>query len=159
VISRLQPRRSLPLADFRHVTKKPSPQALYNPRLTNCDACNSFRIRSYENCRVSMRSPDFSNVNSSTWPQVLTYPLFFHTLAHSFALPINSTLLFSSSSALFAKNDPGWGYLSPSSRFRMNAFLSPLAFRHDLSFHGSQVTGHDSIGCRSPLRMLRFGVP
>jgi hypothetical protein len=38
-----------------------------------------------------------------------TYPLSFQILAHSFALSKNSTLLFSSASALFAKNDPGWG--------------------------------------------------
>src|SRR6266705_7131870 len=37
------------------------------------------------------------------------YPLFFHTLAHSFAPLKTSTLLFSMASALFAKNHPGWG--------------------------------------------------
>src|SRR5712691_3400253 len=37
------------------------------------------------------------------------YPISFHTLAHSFALTKNSTLLFSTASALFAKNHPGWG--------------------------------------------------
>src|SRR5216683_2897846 len=40
---------------------------------------------------------------------VLTYPFSFHILAHSSALIKNSTLLFSSDSALFAKNHPGWG--------------------------------------------------
>ncbi len=35
------------------------------------------------------------------------YPLFFHTLAHSFAPLKTSTLLFSTASALFAKNHPG----------------------------------------------------
>src|ERR1700737_3091161 len=39
-----------------------------------------------------------------------SYPLSFHTLAHSFALNKRSTPLFSDVSALFAKNQPGWGY-------------------------------------------------
>src|SRR2546421_2367325 len=39
----------------------------------------------------------------------LTQVLSFHTLAHSFALTKNSTLLFSSDSALFAQNNRGWG--------------------------------------------------
>src|SRR6266700_1799177 len=37
------------------------------------------------------------------------YSLSFHTLAHSFALTKTSTLLFSMTSALFAKNHPGGG--------------------------------------------------
>jgi hypothetical protein len=37
----------------RHVTKIPSPQLLLFPALTNRDACNPFRIRSYANCRVA----------------------------------------------------------------------------------------------------------
>jgi hypothetical protein len=37
---------------LRHVTKSSSPQVFYKQHLTNCDARNSFRIRSYENCRV-----------------------------------------------------------------------------------------------------------
>ena len=44
------PRRT-PLT--RHVTKNPSPQPLFFLTLTNCDARNPFRIRFYENCRVS----------------------------------------------------------------------------------------------------------
>ena len=40
-------------AQCRHVTKNSSPQLLLSPALTKCDAHNSFRIRSYENCRVS----------------------------------------------------------------------------------------------------------
>src|SRR6266699_6113787 len=40
---------------------------------------------------------------------LITYPLFFHILAHSFPLAKNSTLLFSGASALFAKSHPGWG--------------------------------------------------
>ncbi len=40
---------------------------------------------------------------------LITYPLFFHILAHSFPLAKSSTLLFSGASALFAKSRPGWG--------------------------------------------------
>ena len=39
----------------------------------------------------------------------LTQVLSFHTLAHSFALTKNSTLLFSTDSALFAKKNTGVG--------------------------------------------------
>ena len=46
-----RPRRTPP---SRHVTKIPSPQLLYFPHLQNCDARNSFRIRSYAKCRVSL---------------------------------------------------------------------------------------------------------
>src|SRR6266478_2376630 len=38
-----------------------------------------------------------------------TYPLSFHTIAHSFAATQNSTLLFSGDSALFGKNTRGGG--------------------------------------------------
>jgi hypothetical protein len=41
----------------RHVTKIPSPQLLLFPSLTNCDARKSFRMRSYENCRVTPSNP------------------------------------------------------------------------------------------------------
>jgi hypothetical protein len=48
-----------------------------------------------------------------------TQVLSFHILAHSFAPTKNSTLLFSSNSALFAKNHPGWGRVCrASSTFR-----------------------------------------
>jgi len=38
----------------RHVTKNLSPQLLWNLHLQNGDARNSFRIRSYQKCRVSL---------------------------------------------------------------------------------------------------------
>jgi hypothetical protein len=41
--------------------------------------------------------------------QTFPYPLSFHTLANSFARRKNSTPFFSSDSALFPKNHPGWG--------------------------------------------------
>src|SRR6266581_6263429 len=49
----------------------------------------------------------FRPSNASTFP---TYPLSFHSVAHSFALCKSTTLFFSIVSALFAKNHPGWGY-------------------------------------------------
>ena len=49
---------------------------------------------------------DVQTSNVSTFP---TYPLSFHSVPHSFALTKTSTRLFSSDSALFAKNARGWG--------------------------------------------------
>jgi hypothetical protein len=57
VMFSIDPRRA---TQCRHVTKIPSPQLLAFPALTDRDACNSFRIRSYEKCRVS---PAFSSRN------------------------------------------------------------------------------------------------
>jgi hypothetical protein len=54
VIFSPDPRRASPC---RHVTKIPSPQLLFLPPLTNCDARKSFRICSYENCRVISFDP------------------------------------------------------------------------------------------------------
>src|SRR5437879_915997 len=45
----------------RHVTKISSLQLLLFRPFTNCDARNSFRIRSYENCRVSLLQFPFRN--------------------------------------------------------------------------------------------------
>src|SRR6266403_2787839 len=49
VISSNVPRQA---AQYRHVTKIPPPQLLSFPTLANRDVRNSFRFRSYENCRV-----------------------------------------------------------------------------------------------------------
>src|SRR5260370_6013428 len=43
-----------PAASLRHLTKHPSPKLLYFLHLQDRDARNSFRFRSYENCRVSL---------------------------------------------------------------------------------------------------------
>ena len=48
--------------------------------------------------------------NLQTCQSFLVYPLSFHTLPNSFALPKNSTRLFSGDSALFAENTRGLGY-------------------------------------------------
>ncbi len=55
VIYRRHHRKAAP---YRHVTKNTSPQLLLFLTLTNCDACNPFRIRSYENCRVTSFKPN-----------------------------------------------------------------------------------------------------
>jgi GGDEF domain-containing protein len=58
-----------------------------------------------------------------------SYPLSFQTIAHSFALTQNSTLLFSSASALFAKNHPGWGVLTANQLtpgFNVSTFKSKI---------------------------------
>src|SRR6266702_6259775 len=52
-------------------------------------------------------TPNVPAFNLSAFQRYLTYPLFFHTLAHYFALTKISTRLFSSASALLAKNHPG----------------------------------------------------
>jgi hypothetical protein len=58
VMFSIDPRRA---TQCRHVTKIPSPQLLLFPALTNCDARNPFRIRSYEKCRVACQRFPFWN--------------------------------------------------------------------------------------------------
>ena len=64
----------------RHVTKIPSPQLLLFLRLTNRDARNFFRIRSYANCRVT-----------SFKPNIFLPPIPAHTLAFPFLSSIFRT--------------------------------------------------------------------
>jgi hypothetical protein len=56
------------------------------------------------------RSPPLGSPNFPFVTRNYTQVLSFHTLAHSFALNKNSTLLFSIDCALFAQNNRGWGY-------------------------------------------------
>ncbi len=91
IVSR-RPRRSTP---FRHVTKNPSLQLLYFPHLQNRDACNSFRIRSYENCRVSV-----GPLNISTLKPAMVFFGLSLFLSHSCAL--FCTFLHSSKTQLFS---------------------------------------------------------
>src|SRR6266705_2192253 len=93
-----------------------------------------------------------------TVPPAINYPLYFQTLAHSFALTKTSTLLFSIASALFAKNHPGWGYLmtcpskfssavSPQHQAARQHVVQRLLFfsepRHDVSDKGGHHVGDD----------------
>jgi hypothetical protein len=52
----------------RHVTKILSPQPLLFPALTNCDARNSFRFRSYENCRGAYPSNQIFSISPFLFP-------------------------------------------------------------------------------------------
>ncbi len=119
----IQPRRSLDFSSrlacaprafpFRHRDEKPITATPLESALTNRDARNLFRIRSYENCRVSHPSSKrFSSLSVHRVSIALdnfAQPLSFHILPHSFALIKNSTLLFSIDSTLFAQNTRGWG--------------------------------------------------
>ena len=71
-----------------------------------------FRCNTYKNSRGYLPQAKYlSPPPASGRPDVFqNYPLSFQTLAHSFARSKNSTPFFSSDSALFAKNHPGWGY-------------------------------------------------
>jgi hypothetical protein len=71
----------------------------------------SFTCRSYENTGdVGIFFPFWDTPTCRRFNvQTFRYPLSFHTLANSFARRKNSTPFFSSDSALFAKNHPGWG--------------------------------------------------
>lgn len=72
---------------FRHVTKYRSPQVLVDSALTNGDARNSFRIRCYENCRVSLRLLNIQSFKPSSLPTFFDLSLLFsHTSALFFRL-------------------------------------------------------------------------
>jgi hypothetical protein len=81
---------------------------------------SSFFSCTYRNPILQPRSFDIHTKCPGVYPLAVhtcrrlkmfpNYPIYFHILAHSFALTKNSTLLFSSASALFPENHPGWGY-------------------------------------------------
>src|SRR6266849_3082137 len=76
VIYRRHHRKAAP---YRHVTKNTSPQLLLFLTLTNCDACNPFRIRSYENCRVTSFKPNiflFPSISVPTLALLFLTPIF-----------------------------------------------------------------------------------
>jgi hypothetical protein len=129
VIFSRHPRRSAP---FRHVTKIPSPQLLCLPHLQNRDAHNSFRIRSYENCRVSLGPLNFPTSKPSNLPTLFIYPFSSHVLAHSFARfctrqNLNS-FVFMCFRTLCEKH-PGGGYpLTPKSTFSKGFAPLPRTF-------------------------------
>jgi hypothetical protein len=98
--------------------------------------------------------------NIQTIPQSIPFLFkFFRTLLHFFALARNSTLFFSSDSALFAQNHPGGGsHESPAVSFAFPAFNRRSRPAPSLSgtllglstsfsvpfFHRSRVTEHGS---------------
>jgi hypothetical protein len=87
-------------------------------------------------------SPFFWNVQPSnlrTRKRVLTYPLSFHILVNSFALTKMITLFFSSDSALFAKNHPGWGYPPLSKKDKIKPRTAHPAVRGGGGFDPQEV--------------------
>ena len=83
--------------------------------------------------KVEGRGYPFQPANPQTFQRFGVFSsdlLFFQTLANSFALNKNSTLFFSISSELFAKNHPGWGegpfFLAKNSHDRLARTLSGL---------------------------------
>ena len=99
-----------------------------------------------------------------------SYLLYFHTLAHSFALNKKSTLLFSSNSELFCKNTRGGGEGAisvsrsirgclpssvHSSKFRMSQLLClPLLRKH----RGSPPSSQRSLSSRRSSALGRLDV-
>jgi hypothetical protein len=146
-----------PSRDEKPVTATPLDSAL-----TNCDACKSFRIRSYASCRVSPAIPCSFSPRQTI---------------HAFA-----SSLFSINCALFGTREnrnpfafrrfrtlsqkhPGWGTTLPlhiplstkePQRCRVPVDAEDLLLRF---FHGSRTTNHVLSGCRTSVRMLRFGIP
>ena len=113
-----------PLPATSHVTKFPVVHPLSIQQVTKCFSCNSFVLKTIHfdgggvypvwRCPPRPSSPRLPIPHSlSPIPFVFT---FFRTHLHFFALIKNSTLFFSSDSALRVKKRPGVGY--PSDFFR-----------------------------------------
>jgi len=129
----------------------------------------SFACHSYENCRgVPQLFPLWNSPSKDPSPFLspqlsirlrpvplslvplspIHYPFSFHTLAHSFALTKNSTPLFPSNCALFAKNHPGWGYAPLSPKLKTSTMAAnmspsrrlPAAFLHEPRIARTPVT-------------------
>src|SRR5882762_5835054 len=82
------------------------------------------------------------------------YPLSFHTLAHFFAFPKNSTLLFSSDSALFAKKR-GDGVSQRSASFAVFLEIQPGQSGQLSPLHDTPVTNHESRVTKLGLRWVK----
>src|SRR6266849_5822659 len=67
------------------------------------------QLLSFDNHPFSWGGTPLLRTSIAYPPFPIPYSLSFHTLAHSFACTKNSTLLFSSDSALFAQNNRGGG--------------------------------------------------
>jgi hypothetical protein len=91
-----------------------SAQFSKNSRQTSPFCSNTYKmplaqLLSFDNDPFSSGGYPLPWIPTAYFPFPIPYFLSFHILAHSFALTENSTRLFSSDSALFAKNHPGWG--------------------------------------------------
>jgi hypothetical protein len=88
---------------------KPS-HVLWNQLFTTCNFCNSFVLIFMQNARGVGGIASRTTLRTFHAPSVSTHLLCFDILAHSFAHQKMLTLLFSSTTALFGKNNRGWGY-------------------------------------------------
>src|SRR5713101_373920 len=101
-------RHPRPATPYRHRDEKPLFQSSLESAVTNGDACNSFRMRFYQNCRVAYPSP-FILVSRLTFTGKKTnlqLPCFLST-AHSSKFGIPQVLY----SPLLPKQ-PGWGWVT-----------------------------------------------
>ncbi len=116
---------------FRHVTKSRSPQVLLDSALTNGDARNSFRIRSYENCRVSPGPLNIPTLKPFNLPTFTDLSLFLsHSCALFCAYEKLNPFLFKQIRALSRKH-PGVGYSAFPTRIKMN--VAETRFRFAIS--------------------------
>src|SRR5216683_379238 len=129
-------------------------------------SCNPFRIRTYKKQAGGGGASSGSGARHSPFvARRNTQVLSFHTLAHSFALTKNSTLFFSSASALFAKNHPGGrrapakpAFLSSSGTPRSNAAQSSVTSFACFNFPPS-IEGPDLVGTVNLFRNLLHCLP
>src|SRR5712664_2177638 len=125
----------------------------------NCDARNSFRIRFYENCRVS---PTPSTLSSTS-----TAPLYFHTLSNSFVLifmqnargvPPTPGFLPTQSSLRVASRPLAFSSPMYSIYAALDGLVQPRATRgfqrtHDHARQRSKPPGHAAVRLPVPLRL------
>jgi len=125
--------------DEKPVTATPLQSAL-----TKCDARNSFRFCFCENCRVSMRSPDFSTIKPSNRATRFDLSPFF---SHSCALFCTFLHVFMCFRTL-CKKPPGVGYPPLSRRLKLKSTSTELSpscgqpgrYLPQVTDHGTRVT-------------------
>ena len=130
------PRRTARPRRFRHVTKIPSPQLLTFPALTNRDACNSFRIRSYEKCRVS---PAFSSRNFKPYSTFLPTDRALCSLFSLFAQRVFHNSFAITKIRALSKNSRGVPLLFPlwNSASHLHR-LTPLSSADSINLHAAE---------------------
>ncbi len=91
----------------------------------------------------------------------MTIPLFFQTFAHSFALFCTSTNLNCFIFKLFRTLRQKTSVRASRSSLAPNSQRDRLPADHGNTVHEprARVTNHFPTGCRTPFRMLRFGIP
>src|SRR5713226_3953805 len=108
VIVRRHPR---PATLYRHRDEKPLIPSTLESAFTNGEACNSLRMRFYENCRVAYPSPSLfvSRLTLAGKKTNLQLPYFLPT-AHSSKFRIPQLLYLP-----LLRKQPGWGWITPRS--------------------------------------------